>query len=69
MIENSIPIVPYGETMVALLLQGWGMVELAAILWENPRQWVGLAASKPDRSIGLAATVMELTGYIWIWQI
>ena len=55
--------------MVYLQLQGWGMVELAAILWQNPNTRVGLAASKPDLSVGLAATVGELTGHIWIWQI
>ncbi len=49
--------------MVALRLQGWGIVlELAAILLGNPDTRVGLAASKPDFTVGLAATVEELTG-------
>ena len=43
------------------------MVELAATLWGNPRQWVGLAAKSWGTGVGLAATVAELTEYIWIW--
>ncbi len=43
------------------------MGELAATLWGNPRQWVGLAASIVGNSIGLAASFGQLTGYIWIW--
>ena len=55
--------------MVSLLLQGWGWVqELAATLWGNPRQWVGLAATSWGNGVGLAASIEELTGYIWIWQ-
>ncbi len=38
------------------------MTELAATLWGNPKPRVGLAASKPDFTVGLAATVRELTG-------
>ena len=53
--------------MVYLQLQGWGIVlELAAMIVENPCSRVGLAANKPDFTQGLAATVGELTGYIWI---
>jgi hypothetical protein len=53
--------------MVYLQLQGWGIVlELAAGRVMDPMGWVGLAANKPNRSVGLAATVEELTGYIWI---
>ena len=49
--------------MVVLLLQGWGMAaELAAMCVSTPRQWVGLAASKPESTPGLAATVEGLTG-------
>ena len=49
--------------MVVLLLQGWGMaVELAAIMMSHPKPRVGLAASKPESTPGLAATVEGLTG-------
>ena len=44
------------------------MGELAAILWENPRQRVGLAAKYWGTGVGLAASFGELTEYIWIWQ-
>lgn len=55
--------------MVVLLLQGWGMaVELAANIVDNPYYRVGLAASIVDLAVGLAASIGELTGYIWIWQ-
>jgi hypothetical protein len=66
---NCITIVSDGSAMVVLLFQGWGIVlELAAILWRNPKPRVGLAASKPDFTVGLAASFGQLTGYIWIWQ-
>ena len=37
-------------------------VELAAMRVKNPKPRVGLAASKPEITPGLAATVEELTG-------
>ena len=42
--------------------------ELAAGRVRNPDTRVGLAASIVGNSIGLAASIWELTGYIWIWQ-
>ena len=67
-IENSIGIVSDGSAMVALRLQGWGIVlELAAILLGNLNTRVGLAAKSWGTGVGLAATVAELTEYIWIW--
>ncbi len=54
--------------MVCLQLQGWGwMGELAAGRVVDPNTRVGLAASIVGNSIGLAAMVAGLTGYIWIW--
>ena len=53
--------------MVVLLLQGWGMVELAASMVRNPMGWVGLAAKYWGTGVGLAASCEELTEYIWIW--
>ena len=43
-------------------------VELAANIVDNPYYRVGLAASIVDLAVGLAASIGELTGYIWIWQ-
>ena len=43
--------------------------ELAANIVDNPRYGVGLAASKTDLSVGLAASFGELTEYIWIWLV
>ena len=41
--------------------------ELAAGRVRNPNTRVGLAAKSWGTGVGLAATVAELTEYIWIW--
>ena len=55
--------------MIAYSLKsGAQAVELAASRVKNPCERVGLAATVGGMGQGLAASLWELTGYIWIWQ-
>ena len=50
--------------------KGWGMtIELAAGRVEDPNTRVGLAATSWGMGVGLAASIGQLTGYIWIWLV